>query len=196
MKGEPERWTGSTVLRGIVDLALLRKRGIERFAGTREGFLASLVSLLAFPLLGALLRVQSGGSAATVVATLLGALVMLLAPPVFSELLARAWGRQPLWLRYATAFNWTRWAMFAAVIAGQFFAGVLMGLGVSPRPAVLLGLGLVAVYGVVLDWFVARTGLALPGWQAVLFVLIVNFGTAVLFVLPGLLSGVPVGVPA
>jgi hypothetical protein len=48
-------------------------------------------------------------------------------------------------------------------------------------------------YSVVLDWFVARVGLRLTVWRAVLLVAVVNIGAALLSVGPRLLAGLPEG---
>ena len=60
---------------------------------------------------------------------MLGGLVALLAPPVLSEAMARLLGREREWLRYATAFNWSRWAMLLALGAGLMLMGMLAGAG-------------------------------------------------------------------
>ena len=196
MSMRPARRAGGEVLRGIVELALLRPGGMERFSGTREGFLASLAALFLFLLAGDVLQAPWGGTALTVLSLLLRGVVGLLAPPVLSEAMARAWGRQALWLRYATAFNWTRWAMIAVAMAVQWGIGLFIGAGMQPRQAVLLGLAAIGIYGAVLDWFVARTGLRLYGWQAVVLVLVVDIGSGLLILLPGILSGTPMGLGA
>ena len=41
----------------------------------------------------------------------LATLIALLAPPVISQALARRWGRQERWFRFATAINWCQWAL-------------------------------------------------------------------------------------
>jgi hypothetical protein len=115
---------------------------------------------------------------------------------VLSHLLARRWGRETEWLRYATAFNWTRWAMLLALLASLPFMAVLTAAQVSQQGAVGIGLLVVAVYGVVLDLFVAREGLRLAWWRAAVLVAVVNAGAALLFLGPRLLAGVPLVTPA
>jgi hypothetical protein len=192
MSGRPAGEHRGQVLLGILQLALLRADGIRQFGGTKKTFLNSLAPLIAFPLVGGVLSVLSGGGVDAVVA-LLGTLVALLAPPVLSEVLARWWGREQAWLRYATAFNWSRWAMVLALGAGLVLMGLLASAGLSQRAAVALGLVAVAAYGAVLDWFVARVGLGLVWWRAALLVLVVNFGAALLFLAPRVLGGLQEG---
>ena len=175
------------VMLGVLRLALLRAEGIDEFGTTPHAFLASLAPLVAFPVAGSVMAVLSGAGAEAV-AALLGTLVALLAPPVLSEAMARRFDRAGEWLRYATAFNWTRWAMLMALAFGLLLMGVLDGAGLSEHAAFALGLLAVALYGMVLDWFVALVGLRLVWWRAVLVVLAVNGGSALLFLAPRLLA--------
>jgi hypothetical protein len=175
------------VLLGVLQLALLSREGIEQFAGTGRSFLNSLAPLIAFPLAGGVLGLLSGAGLDAVEA-LLGTLVALLTPPVLSELLARWWGREREWLRYATAFNWSRWAMLLALGLALALMGMLASAGLGQRTATAFGLLAVAAYGVVLDWFVARVGLRLAGWQAAVLVVVVNVGAGLLFMAPRLLA--------
>jgi len=176
------------VLLGILQLALLRPEGLGKFGDSPKSFLNSLAPLVAFPLVGAVLGVLSGAGLDAVVA-LLSTLVALFAPPVLSEMMARFWGREREWLRYATAFNWSRWVMLLALGAALVLMSVLAAAGLGPRTAVAVGLVAVAAYGVVLEWFVARVGLRLVWWRAVVLVLVVEFGAALLFMAPRLLAG-------
>lgn len=193
MKGSRER--AGHVLMGILQLALLRAEGLEQFGDSPKSFLNSLAPLIAFPLAGGLLGVLSGAGL-DAVAALLGTIVALLAPPVLSEILARFWGRQREWLRYATAFNWSRWAMLLAFCGALALMSMLATLGLGSRTAVTLGLLAVAAYGVVLEWFVARVGLRLVWWRAAVLVLVVEVGAALLFLTPHLLAGLQDGVPS
>jgi len=183
------------VLLGILQLALLRTEGLAQFGDSPKSFLNSLAPLIAFPLAGGVLGVLSGAGLDAVEA-LLGTLVALLAPPVLSEMLARLWGREREWLRYATAFNWSRWAMLLALGASLALMSVLATAGLGSRAAVTLGLLAVATYSVVLEWFVARVGLRLVWWRAAVLVLVVEVGAALLFLAPHLLAGLQEGSPS
>jgi len=178
---------GSGILRGMVLVARGRAEGIDMFAGTSQGFLASLAPLVAFPLVGtALLLLDGDGTPA--ITNLLSTIAVLLAPPVLSFELARLWGRQARWLRFATAFNWCQWLlpMLAAVLL--LVLGMLSQAGLPENAAtvaLVLGLGGYALW---LHWFLARHGLALSRVRAALLVLGVNFGTALLVLAPRLLA--------
>ncbi len=168
-----------TPLQGVLLLARGRAEGLACFRGTPEGFLASLVPLLAVPLAGAVLLLLGGG-VVQAVALLLLALVSQLAPPVLSHALARAFGQEERWLRYATAYNWCQWAVLAVVAA---LLTVLGGVTGAPLPAVLGSpvLGYAAGgYAMWLHWVLARHGLGLPGWRAAALVLLVGLGTMIL----------------
>lgn len=175
------------ILRGIVRVARGRADGIDQFAGTGQGFLASLAPLLAFPLVGTFLLLLNGGGLPAI-ADLFATIAVLLAPPVLSFELARLWGRQARWLRFATAFNWCQWLLPALASVLLMVLSILLLAGLSERAAtVMLVLGL-AGYGLWLHWFLARHGLALSPFRAALLVLGVNLGTALLVLVPRLLA--------
>jgi len=175
------------VLRGIVRIARGRADGLDQFAGTQQGFLASLAPLIAFPLVGTVLMLLNGGGAPAIT-DLLATVAVLLAPPVLSYELARLWGRQAYWLRFATAFNWCQWLlpMLASVLLMGL--GLLLRTGLSEQTAtgaLVLALGGYALW---LHWFLARHGLALSPFRAAILVVVVNLGTALLVLAPRLLA--------
>lgn len=146
-----------------------------------------MAPLVAFPLVGGGLALARGGGLAAI-GEMLATFCALLAPPVLSHVFARWWGKEALWLRFATAFNWCQWAIPIAGAALLLVLGILMQLGM---PNMLAGgaaaVGLVG-YGLWLHWFIARHALALSGLRAAIMVLAVNFGTALLVAGPGLLA--------
>ena len=176
-----------SLLLGIARLARGRPEGIEQFGGTQQAFMASLAPLIAFPL------VASGwllldGSVGRAVLGLLASLTALLGPPVISHALARRWGREAAWLRYAVAFNWCQWAIPLAAVALLLSLRLLAGLGLpAPTAANAFVLGL-AAYATWLHWFIARHGLALSRLQAVAVSLLVNAGTVLLAIGPRVLQ--------
>ncbi len=176
------------MLFGACQLALLRREGMREFGSTPAAFLASVLPLLAFPF-GEFLFGLVAGSGGEALGGLLAATVALLTPAVVSEALAHLWGRDDAWLRYATAYNWTRWPLLLVLFFGMGAGGILAGLGLGPAAGVSLGMVGVAFYGAVLDWFVARVGLGLSGGRAVLLVLAVNVAAGALFLGPTLLTG-------
>ncbi len=182
----PVQITPASIFRGVWRLASGRADGLSQFGHTPQAFLASLAPLLAFPLVAAGL-IAAQGQGAGALYRLLATACVLLAPPVLSHALARFWRREPFWLHFATAFNWCQWAI--PVAASLLFLAVdaLMALGL-PRPAagLLIPYGLTA-YALWLHWFLMRHGLHLSGLRALLAAVLVNFGTGLLFVAPGLI---------
>ncbi len=174
-------------LRGMLRLARGRVDGLAEFGDTPQAFLSSLAPLLAFPIVGALLLLASDGPVKAL-ATLLVTLVVQLAPAVLSHVLARRWGREDAWMRYATAFNWCQWALPLAAMALLVVLQIGMQLGVAEGTAdavLLAGLG---AYGLWLNWLLARHGLGLPGGRAALLVAATNLGTAALVAAPGMVA--------
>lgn len=175
------------VFRGIMRLARFQAEGFAEFAGTRQAFLNSLAPLIAFPLVGGVLMLIGGGGVGAVV-DLLATVIALLSPPVIGEALARRWGRDELWLRYAVAFNWAQWAVPVVALGMLLGMGILRRLGVGEREAAMALLFGIAAYGMALHWFLARHGLMLSRGQAVLMVLALNLGTVMLAVAPRLMA--------
>jgi hypothetical protein len=178
---------GSIVL-GVIRLARGRADGIRQFGATRDAFLASLAPLVAFPLVGGVLMLLGGGGL-TALSDLLATLCALVAPPVLSFEIARLWGRQAAWLRFATAFNWCQWVI--PVIGGVLLMvlAILATLGL-PRGVARAGfvLGLIS-YGLWLHWFLVRHGLGLSRVRAGLLVFGVNCVTVLLVLGPRVLVG-------
>ncbi|OJY78412.1 MAG: hypothetical protein BGP12_00790 [Rhodospirillales bacterium 70-18] len=174
------------IVRGLLLLATFRAAGLAEFAATRQAFLNSFAPLIAFPLVGGLLMLGSGGGL-TALGDLLATAVALLAPPVLSHAFAVAWKREALWLRYAVAFNWCQWAVPLAAIPVLVGVGVLIQGGMPTGTAVPLAMLLLAGYGLALQWFLARRGLDLPRWRATLLVLAMNVATGLLVIGPRLL---------
>lgn len=184
---QPPRSKTMTVLTGIFRVARGRADGILLFGDTTQAFLSSLAPLIAFPVVGGLLMVFGGGGIRAI-ADLLATICALLAPPVLSHEIARRWGRDDAWLRYATAFNWCQWVLPVIGAIMLILLGFAMAAGLSQRTAseaFLLGL---AVYAMWLHWFLVRRGLALSGWRSVLFVIAVNIGTIGIVIIPRLLT--------
>lgn len=172
---------------GAALVATGRPRGLARFGDSPQAFLASLAPWIAFPVVGAIGLLLAGhpGQALT---TLLLTLVAQLAPAVLSHAMARRWGREDDWLRYATAFNWCQWAV-------PVFGLVLLPLVRIISPAApadetagnLVVIGL-AGYASWLQWTLARHGLFLSRGRAILLVVLVNLGTIALVIGPLLIA--------
>jgi len=149
------------ILHGIYLLATGRSRGLEKFGAGRRDFLISLYMLLGVPILAALVTIGQYGMAPAVGLALV-LTCALMAPPVISHALARLWGREVLWPRFATAFNWSR-------------AGELL-------------LGGMSIYSLWLEWFIARHGLQISVARAVISVLAINGTTFLLLGIPSVVA--------
>ena len=182
----PRPSPGSIVL-GVMRLARGRADGFLQFGATREAFLASLAPLVAFPLVGGVLLLLGGGGL-TALADLLATICALVAPPVLTYEVARLWGRQAAWLRFATAFNWCQWAIPVLGSILLLLLGMMITLGLPRSLArMLVVFGLVA-YGLWLHWFLARHGLGLSRLRAAILVVGVNFVTVIIVLGPSLLA--------
>jgi hypothetical protein len=177
----PRPSTGSIVV-GVLRLARGRADGLHQFAATREAFLASLAPLVAFPLVGGVLMLLGGGGLEALTG-LLATLCAVLAPPVLSYEVARFWGREQAWPRFATAFNWCQWVI--PVVGSLLLVPIA-----SVRTFIMFGL---AAYALWLHWFLARHGLGLSRLRAALLVIGVNVATVVIVVGPQMLTLVTEG---
>ena len=172
-----------SVIRGVYRLARFRREGFAEFGDTRQAFLNSLAPLIAFPLVGGVLMLLSGGGLGVLV-EMLATMVALLGPAVISAALAARWQRAELWMRYAVAFNWSQWAVPVVAVGLLIGAGVLRRAGLGEQEAAIAALFAIAAYGMSLHWFLARHGLQLRPGRAVLLVVAINFGTVVLVLAP------------
>ena len=171
------------ILRGLWRLAKGDAGGIREFGGGLENFYASLAPLIAFPLVGALvtaLQVNWRVAVVSFLARLCGVLVL----PVLVYEFARFYGREPMWLRTATALNWSFWVLLPVLLVGAFIGGILAQIGLPMRAAELATLGIMAVYLLWYRWFILRAGLALNGWRAALIMLVTGALIALLTAIP------------
>lgn len=170
------------VVRGVLLLARFDAGGFRHLGGSVQDVLASLAPLLAFPLVFGTLAMLGGGDAHDL-AALPAAIAMLLLPLVVSEALARWWGRETLWGRFAVAFNWSMWTTTLATLAVFLIAGLLAGAGVPQQPLGVAALVLVLGYQLGLHWFLASRGLGLSAGRAVLLVVVTDALTTALLLL-------------
>ena len=174
---------------GVSRLARFQAAGLEAFDATPAGLLNALTPWLAFALVAFGLLLVAG-KPVDAVADLLASTVALLAPPVLSHALARRWGREERWLRYAVAVTWCQWVMPPALLLALMGSYVLMVLGVPETMAEPVALLALLGYAVALNLFLARAALDLSRWRAAGMVATVNLGTAAVVVLPGALAAV------
>jgi hypothetical protein len=175
------------ILRGLLQLARGDKSGIKDFGNSMEAFTASLAPLIAFPLVGAGLSMV-GGEWRLALVGLLSRLCAVLALPLITHEFARRTGREELWLRTATALDWSFWILIPLLFLTAFAGALLVEAGLTMSMAELLALGVLAGYLLWYHWFIVRTGLALGVWQAVLLVVLTSLAVGVFTVGPVLLD--------
>lgn len=168
---------------GVARLARGRSDGFAQFGDTPQAFLSSLAPIFAFPIVGTVLSLADGGGRPAIT-DLLATICAVLAPPVISHVLARLWGRELLWPRFATAFNWCQLAIPVVAAGILLVLGALMAIGISAELAAHLMVIPLAGYALWLHWFLARHGLRLAAWRSILFVVLVNLGTALAILVP------------
>ena len=177
------------MLRGLALLARFRVAGLEQFGDRGQDFLNSLAPLAGLTLVVTLLHAASGDPRAALGEAGM-TLIALLAPPVIAHALARRWGREAAWVRYATAFTWCHWlivASFGLVLVGV--TGLLAGMGAPPDVAVAVAELIWAAYGLSLHWFLARRGLGISRGRSAVLMAAVEFGSAILVIAPLLAAG-------
>jgi hypothetical protein len=176
---------GPAILVGILRVARGRADGMELFDSTVHAFTASLAPFIALPLVGAVLMMLNDPGLEPI-GDMLSAWCGVLAPAVISWELARRWGREAEWLRYATAFNWCMWAVPMCAMVLLLLLGFAAQLGMPPQAAAIALPACLAGYALWLHWFLARHGLRLSPGRAALLVLLVNVGTGILVLGPAL----------
>ncbi len=159
------------IMRGLWMLARGQRDGMKEFSATSESLTASLAPLIAFPLVWQGMTALQGAWRSALIAFLVQLCAALTLPLVTYEM-ARLFQRQPLWLRAATALNWSFWIGAAVSILAIILAGGLAQAGTPPGLALTGILGLAGGYLLWNRWFIVRAGLALGGWQAVLVTLL------------------------
>lgn len=175
------------ILVGILRLARGRADGMAMFGSSVSHFTASLAPFIALPLVGGLLMFVAEPGWGPV-GDLLASWCAVLAPLVLSWELARLWGRQDQWLRYATAFNWCVWALPVAWMVLLVIFSIAAQLGLDVGVAQTAMQGALGFYALWLHWFIARHGLGLGGARAALLVLVVNVVTGIVVLGPSVLA--------
>jgi hypothetical protein len=179
-RGVPQGQLPSTVgniFRGMLLLGRGRREGLNCFGATPDAVLTALAPRVALWLVGGLLTlVQSPtGLSGT---KILFSLCLVLAPVVVTHVLARQWGREALWPRYITASLWCDWLVLFVMLGAVTLLAMILPTGVNALHSALIMNGIVFAYNLWLTWFVARAGLALSVWRAVLVV--VSVATAIM----------------
>jgi len=177
------------ILHGICLLAIGRVRGLEKFGSGRRDFLLSLYMLMCVPAFALVATIGRYGLAPALGIALL-LVCALLAPPVISYALARAWGRDMLWPRFATAFNWSRAGLVGVFAIMLVVTAFLIQMGFPREAAGQLLFSAMSVYSLWLEWFIARHGLRIGAGRAVAAVLAINGATFLLLAVPSFIAGI------
>lgn len=175
------------LLRGIVNIARYRPEGLADIGNDANAVATSLIPLAALPIAGSVFSLASGAGWQALRDLFIVACA-LLAPLVVTHALARAWGREALWPRFAAAFNWCQWAIPVVAMALLLGAAVLVMLGLPTELSGLLVLFGILAYALSLHWFVARHALSLSGAMAAALVVLTNLGTLACLMLPRLIA--------
>ena len=178
----PRQIPPDQLLGGIARLVVFNPAGFDAIEASTAGFLASLAPLLAFTLVGAGAEVAVDGWRMGA-SSFLQMLCVLLGQPVISHFYARLWGREAHWLRYATAMNWCQLALPVVGLLLMLLTVVADG-GLGDGGGLSIVFGLLLVYSVFLNWFLAWRGLALGPWRGLGFLIVSTLTLALLLSLP------------
>jgi len=166
------------ILRGLLLLARGKPSGIAEFGNSLDGFTASLAPLIAFPLVGAVVTVL-GGQWQLAIIGFLSRLSAVLVLPVITYEFARRTGREALWLRTATALDWSFWILLpllcVAALAGALFVEAGLPLDAGGYVALAIMVGYLLWY----RWFILRAGLGINRLQAALLLGVSSLAIAV-----------------
>lgn len=171
------------IMRGLWRLAKGERAGITEFGSHLEHFYASLGPLVGIPLAFALVLAVRGAWQPAVLGFLLSLAAVLL-PPLLIYEFARLFKRQELWMRAATAFNWSFLMVFPAFAGAVLIGNILSQCGLAETPAAVLTLGLMALYLLWYRLFALAAGLGLSLWQAGVVVLATSLAVGIVTLLP------------
>jgi hypothetical protein len=171
------------ILRGLWKLAKGDRLGIIEFGNTNDAFYASLAPLIAFPLVGSANMALHGQWQLAIVSFLSRLCAVLVLPLVTFEA-ARILGREKLWLRAATALNWSFWIMLPVFIVAVVLFSIMAQSGLTQEVAFGASFTLAGLYLLWNRWFIMRIGLGLGIWQAVLVVALVSLAAGACTFLP------------
>jgi hypothetical protein len=190
----PGRPSMRSVLIGILLVARGRSEGLRLFGDTPQSVLSGLTPLVAFLLVGVVAALV--GRDRETVSDLLSVAIGFLGPLVLSFEVARRWNRAAQWRRFATAFCWCQWAAPLALVVVLILMAIMMSMGIRPEVAAAVGVALMFVYAIWLNWFLARHALELTALRAVALVAIVNILTVLLILVPQVANQLVNGAPA
>lgn len=171
------------IMRGLWRLAKGERAGISEFGSHLDHFYASLGPLIGIPLALAMVMAIRGEWRAAVVGFLSNLAGTLLLPVLVYEF-ARLFKREKLWMRTATALNWSFLMIFPTFVVAVVIGGVLAQCGLAETVAAMLTLGLMGLYLLWYRLFVLASGLGLSLWQAGVVALASSLGVGIVTLLP------------
>lgn len=171
------------ILRGLWRLAKGERAGITEFGGGLDHFYASLAPLIGIPLAGALVMAVQGDWQPALVGFLSRLVAVLLLPVVVYEF-SRLFKREELWMRAATALNWSFLMLFPAFAVAVLIGAILAQFGLDMTLAEMLTLGLMCLYLLWYRLFALAAGLGLNFWQAGAIVIVSSIGVGLVTLLP------------
>jgi hypothetical protein len=180
---------GSNVLRGVWLLARGKAAGMAEFGNSADALFASLAPLIAFPLVATVLISLQGQPEVAIIA-FLSRLCVVLFVAVSVQAVAAWTGREALWMRTATALNWSFWLLIPLLLMAGLIGAVMVSAGVPETLAVALLIGVLAAYLLWYHWFTIHTGLKLAALPALGVVLATNLVIGLLSIAPSLIDQV------
>jgi len=175
------------ILRGLWLLAQGKASGIKEFNNSLNDFTASLAPLLAFPLVGAGISILGGAWQLAIIGFLSRLCAVLVLPLIVHEF-ARRSGRESLWLRTATALDWSFWVLVPLLLIAAFAGAAMVEAGLSMPQGELIAIGIMGAYLLWYHWIIVRAGLGFGAVQAALLVAISSIAISLFTVGPMLLD--------
>jgi len=174
------------ILRGVLQLGRGDAQGLEAFRNTPEALLSAIAPSVALFLVIGLSQLGQKLDAVQMTKVMI-LITALLTRLVVSQLAAKFWKREALWLRYATALQWSSWLPLVLSLFALSLVELVMP-GRASTPAGLAGVMLgVELYELWLGWFIARKALQISGGRAAALVVLINLSVAILYVIAALL---------
>jgi hypothetical protein len=171
------------VLKGVFLLARGKAAGIAEFGNSNDALLASLAPLIAFPLVATLL-IGLEGQPESAIESFLSRLCVVLAVSVTTQALAAVAKREALWVRTATALNWSFWLIIPLLLMAGFTGAVMVSAGMSQMVAIYILISAMGAYLFWFNWFTVRCGLQVGIIQALGIVVMTNMIVLLLSVAP------------
>jgi hypothetical protein len=173
--------------RGVFLLARGKAAGIVAFGGGADALTASMAPLIAFPLVGAVITGINGAPLDAAIG-FLSRLCAVLAVSAITYEFARITRREALWVRTATALNWSFWIALPLLLLAGLLGMAMVSAGLPTKTTENILIGLMAAYLLWYHWFTVRAGLKLAIFPAIVLVLITNLVVGILTIGPALLT--------